>query len=89
MTDDPLLVLHQLKKELSSFMRPQVLEKAADLLEALGEGGYLDRYEYFIKHSRFKEDCRYTQLSKELFLKEDAPTAKELVAWLYKNWVQG
>lgn len=86
MENDPLLVLYELKKELSAFMRPEVLKKATELLEHLKDGSNVDKYEYFMKHSKFKEDCRYTQLAKEFFIKDDEPRAKELVRWLYKNW---
>lgn len=84
--DDPLLALHELKKELLAFMQPEVLKKAAEMLELLGDGGNVDKYEYFLNHSELRGDCRYAQLAKEFFLKEDGETAKELVGWLYKNW---
>lgn len=88
MEEDPLIVLHELKRRLEAFLRPEVLEKATDLLEHLKKDDMVDRYYYFSEHSVARGDCRYAKLAMDIFLKEEGDDVKGLVEWLYKNWVE-
>jgi len=88
MEEDPLFVLHELKRRLEAFMCPEVLEKAADLLEHLKNDDMLDRYRYFSDHSISRSDCRYTKMAMNIFLKEEGEDVKSLIDWLYKNWAK-
>jgi len=84
---DALVVLNRLRSALDTLLVPEVLEKLLELKEELGdENGMLNRYEYLSEHAEYKEDCKYTKMSKHFFLEEHGDNVILLIKWLHKNW---
>jgi hypothetical protein len=86
---DVLLEMNHLRKILDNFMRPDVLDKIVELQEELGDNNsLLERYDWFLQNSEFKEDCAYAKMSKNLFLVEHGDNMINLIKWLYNNFAK-
>lgn len=86
-----MLNLHALLQNLKTMMDPQVLSKLAELLEACSSadsGSLLERYEYFCVHSDQGGDCKYAQLAKEFFERDEAKQCADAINWLHEHWSQ-
>jgi hypothetical protein len=90
-TDLTMLNLHALRKNLKRLMNPAVLKKFAELLESTStadNGSLLDRYEHFARTSEHGPDCKYAQLAKQFFEKDEAAGCAAAIRWLYENWAK-
>lgn len=88
-TDEAMLNLGALRENLNKMMRPEILQEFARLLEATDSpnGSMLDRFKHF--HERKTgEKCRYSELAKEFFLRDDAQGCAKAICWLYRNWAK-
>ena len=88
--DIALLNLAQFRENLRKMMNPKVLKEFANFLEATGtdDNGFLARYKWFCENSENGSDCRYAEMAKEFFLKEEAANAAKAIKWLYHNWAK-
>jgi hypothetical protein len=87
MQDDILLELATLRENLKDILRPEVLNKLVDFIEACGsDNSMLERYKYFCETSEDGPDCRYAAMAKKFFLEDRAKGVAETINWLYENW---
>ena len=86
--DDTLFKLADLRESLKSFMKPEVLESLADLLESLGgDGGSpVQQYKFWIEKNG--PDCRYASFAKQFFLDDHAENVAKYIIWLYHSWAK-
>lgn len=85
-TDRTMLNLAALRTNLKQLMDPKVLQKLAELTEAMSSesGDYLERYEFFVRKNGI--DCRYAQMAKEFFINDKGKDCANAINWLYHNW---
>jgi len=78
--------LVSLRRNLKSLMKPDILQKLAELLETLGadDNSLLERYQFFVDKNGL--DCRYASMSKQFFLNDHAQGCAQAINWLYHNW---
>lgn len=85
--DNNLLQLEVLRKNLREFLKPEILNKLADLLESLGkDNDMLERYNWFCHNSENGPDCRYAIMAKNLFEQDQAKRVAESINRLYHCW---
>jgi hypothetical protein len=88
MTDQntTMLNLASLRTNLQKLMKPEILTGLAGLLEATGEGdgAFIERFKFFAEKNGI--DCKYANMSKEFFLKDNADACAKAINWLYHNW---
>jgi hypothetical protein len=87
-TDLTMLNLATLRKNLKAFMNPKVLSKLAEFLEVSDDpkGSMLERFEAITRTSEYGGDCKYAQMAKTFFLKNQAEDCARAINWLYDNW---
>ena len=90
MTDprnETLFKLAELRESLKTFMKPEILSKFGDLLEALGDQkSFVQQYKFWIEKNG--QDCRYAAFSKEFFLRDHAKSVAKSINYLYHNWAR-
>ena len=85
-----MLNLATLRENLKKMMDPKVLSKFAEYLEVTDDpnGSMLERFKGITETSEYGGDCRYAQLAKEFFLKNQAEECAKAICWLYDNWAR-
>lgn len=71
-------------------MNPKILSEFAAFLEATGENdsSMIQRFKWFAENSENGADCRYAQMAKEFFLKDQADAAAQAIINLYHSWAK-
>ena len=84
--DETLLKLASLRESLINFAKPEVLKKLLDLCEALGtnRNSFVKQFEFWSRKNG--PECRYSELAKEFFLRDQATSVAKEINWLYHNW---
>jgi len=85
-----LLNLAQFRENIQKLMKPEVLEKLAEFLEATRyeDSSMLTRYKWFVENGENGAACKFALLAREFFLKDQADNAAKAVIWLYHNWAK-
>jgi hypothetical protein len=83
-----MLNLATLRENLQKMMKPAILSKFAKFLEVTDNpnGSMLERFKKITETSEYGGDCKYAQMAKEFFLKDQAAEAARAINWLYHNW---
>jgi hypothetical protein len=87
-TDLTMLNLSTLRENLKKMMKPKILSKFTEFLEVTEnhDGAMLERFKRISETSEYATDCKYAQMAKEFFLKDQADAAAKAICWLYHNW---
>jgi hypothetical protein len=48
----------------------------------------LERFKVVTETSEYGGDCKYAQMAKEFFLKDQAEECALALCWLYRNWAK-
>jgi hypothetical protein len=84
---DPVLdQLGKLRDNLKMFMSPNILNKLVGLLEVLGNDrqSFVRQYNFWIDKNG--KDCRYAQIAKDFFEKDQAESIAKSIISLYHSW---
>lgn len=81
--------LNLLRKDLETFLRPEILSKLVTFLDTVGsDESMLARYVWFSENSENGEQCRYAAMAKHFFLENKARDVATQIKWLYENWAR-
>lgn len=78
--------LGELRDSLKAFMIPNTLQKIADLLESFGNdrNSFVRQYNFWIDKNG--PDCKYAQIAKDFFERDQAESIAKSIIWLYHNF---
>jgi phosphopantetheinyl transferase (holo-ACP synthase) len=89
-TDLTILNLATFRENLKKMMKPEILSHFMRFLECTenNNGSMLERFKLLTETSEYAADCKYAQMAKEFFLKDQAEACAKALCWLYKNWAR-
>lgn len=86
--DRNLIILAELRDHLLGIMQPELLEKLAGLLEAMGgdKNSFVHQFRTWVEKNG--EDCRYASMAKNFFLQDQAENVAKMICVLYHDWAK-